>query len=461
MLRTLMSGKQPQQYFFGCTVRQLARLQGRICHTCMRPNSYQPFTGIQSTRHQHNQHSMKPLKLDGRTGEGGGQVIRVAIGLAALTTQPITITNVRGNREGGGLKSQHVTSIQWLAEATDADVEGLSVGSKTLTFIPRRSPTELLQRNIKVSAVQGAASTLLILQAILPFLVFAGNEKGDPVELEISGGTNVSFSLSYEYLDQVLLPSLEERFGIQVERELKRRGWSLGPQSRGCIRVKLFPIPVGQKLRFKAAEPHNFPESYEIKSVDVSLVVPGHAHEKFQEILVKDLGTLFPGSDVKFKLVEDSQADSRWYILLVAHSISGLRWGKDILRSMPKKTKSKDLFLSQVSSSLCRDLYQEVSLGGHVDEHLQDQLVCYQALCEGYSSFPRGELPDDASSSVLIDAMGNLDLNGSRMRKEKKHEPFGNGNLHSQTARWVVSELLPSVEVFNKGDIFKGAGVAL
>lgn len=43
----------------------------------------------------------KPIELDGRTGEGGGQLVRVAIGLAALTSQPVKITNVRGNRQGG------------------------------------------------------------------------------------------------------------------------------------------------------------------------------------------------------------------------------------------------------------------------------------------------------------------------------------------------------------------------
>lgn len=45
---------------------------------------------------------MNPVELDGRTGEGGGQVVRVAIAIAALTGQAVTITNVRGNRERGG-----------------------------------------------------------------------------------------------------------------------------------------------------------------------------------------------------------------------------------------------------------------------------------------------------------------------------------------------------------------------
>ena len=43
----------------------------------------------------------KPIELDGTTGEGGGQLVRVAVGLSALTSQPVRIVNVRGNREGG------------------------------------------------------------------------------------------------------------------------------------------------------------------------------------------------------------------------------------------------------------------------------------------------------------------------------------------------------------------------
>ncbi|KAM0228116.1 hypothetical protein ACHAPO_010952 [Fusarium lateritium] len=405
---------------------------------------------------------MKLVELDGRTGEGGGQVVRVAIAIAALTGQAVTIANVRGNRDrGGGLKSQHVTSIQYLTEVTDADVDGLSVGSKTVTFVPRRTPTELHQRNIKVSAESGSASTLLILQAILPFLVFAGNDSEEPVELQISGGTNVSFSLSFEYLDQILLPTLEERFGIQVERTLERRGWSMGPQSRGQISLKFHPLKIGQSLRYKAPEKLKYPQSCEVKSVGVSMVVPGSVHEKLQASLTKDLEELFPSTEICFKLTEDTNLDSRWYILLVAHSTSGIRWGHDWLGSLPKKTNNRDRFTDQVSKQLCRGLYKETEVGGQVDVHLQDQMVVFQALCEGSSSFPRRDGPDESSSGALIDDMGNIDIGDDRMRKEKTHEPFGYGSLHSQTARWVASEMLPNVEFYNKGDLVKGAGISM
>lgn len=49
--------------------------------------------------------AMKLIVLDGRTGEGGGQLVRLAVALAAITSQPVKIANVRGNRPKGGGQS--------------------------------------------------------------------------------------------------------------------------------------------------------------------------------------------------------------------------------------------------------------------------------------------------------------------------------------------------------------------
>ncbi len=59
--------------------------------------------------------SNKIVKLDGRIGEGGGQLLRVAVALAAVTGTPIRIDNVRGNREGkrGGGKVQSSILCSW------------------------------------------------------------------------------------------------------------------------------------------------------------------------------------------------------------------------------------------------------------------------------------------------------------------------------------------------------------
>lgn len=49
------------------------------------------------------------LKIDGCYGEGGGQLLRTTVALAAITGTEITITNVRARRANPGLAVQHLT----------------------------------------------------------------------------------------------------------------------------------------------------------------------------------------------------------------------------------------------------------------------------------------------------------------------------------------------------------------
>jgi RNA 3'-terminal phosphate cyclase (ATP) len=363
------------------------------------------------------------------------------------------------------LKSQHVTAIEYLAKATAADVTGLSVGSHTLEFRPRLKPSALVEgkdRTIKISADSPAASTLLIFQAVFPFLLFAGTEKGEPITLEISGGTNVSFSLSYEYLDQVLLPTLQGAFGISVERKLHSRGWSLGKLQRGKVTFSFTPLKPGEtlKLREEGSIYGGSPgRDVEIEEVDVSMIVPAEMHEPLTDALVANLEELFPGAKVNFKIIEDSGAESRVYVLLVAKS-GALRWGSDTLSSMPKKSKGNSgprptiSFCEDISRRIAKKLFDEVATGGVVDEFLQDQLVIFQALSEGRTSFPRGE----SDGGGLEQAVENLEID-ERMRKDRTDKPFGEGSMHTTTARWVTAQLLPSVAWYNRGRICEGVGM--
>ncbi|KAL2269094.1 hypothetical protein VTJ83DRAFT_3940 [Remersonia thermophila] len=418
------------------------------------------------------------IELDGQTGEGGGQLVRIACALAAVATQPVRIINVRGNRgdgpRGGGLKSQHVTAIDYLAKATGADVDGLSIGSRTLEFRPQLRPSSLAGgRNIKIAADSPAASTMLIFQALFPFLLFAGNDKNEPITLDISGGTNVSFSLSYEYLDQVLLPALQDGFGVQVERKLLARGWSLGRQQRGRVQFKFKPLKPGEALTpregYAFAREGPVPVVEDVERIDVSMIVPGHMLDLMRDALVGDLDQLFPEVDVEFKVEEDSGAESRIYVLLVAHA-GNVRWGRDVLTSRSKKPASRKggsggaqtaiSLCATLSRKLVKELYEEISTGGVVDEHLQDQLVVFQALAEGRTSFPRGDAKDGLEFKMeRLDIAGNG--NGT-MRKEKADKPFGDGSMHTTTARWVTAQVLPAgVAWYNKGAICEGVGMRM
>ncbi|OIW31133.1 EPT/RTPC-like protein [Coniochaeta ligniaria NRRL 30616] len=400
----------------------------------------------------------KPILLDGRTGEGGGQLVRLAVSLSAVSGQPIRITHVRGNRQGGrggGLKAQHVAAITYLAHATDAETVGLEVGSHTLEFRPRRKPSELPERVVKIEAETAAASALLVFQAVLPFLLFAGREEGEgPVEVRITGGTNVAWSLSWEYADQVLLPVLEEWFGVRVERGLVRRGWSAGGTERGECWFRVWPLGGGERLRVREGVRYG-KEDFEVRWVDVSILTPRGMHEELQNAVVRGLEDLLPRAEVRFKVVEDTGKESRVYVLLVARSET-LRWGRDVLTSVPKKKKKNGQgdFAEFTARKVCEELYEELEGRGTVDEFLQDQLVVFQALAEGRTSFPRSGDRD------LEEELADLTI-GDQIRREKAQEPFGEGSTHTKTARWVTAELLGGVEWYSKGRVCQGVGMRM
>ena len=335
-----------------------------------------------------------------------------------------------------GLKAQHVASIEWLAKATKAKVTGLVVGSKTIDFMPLLSPKDLDDRNIKVQA-QSAASLLLVFQAILPFLLFAGDADDSPLTVTIQGGTNVSWSLSFEYLDQVLLPALE-RFDIKIERHLEFRGWSHGTPQVGSAKFKLVPFAPGRTIKSP-----NWPlERGTITKIDVSIIVPSDMQSPLRKYLLTEIGRVFPGVEANIFLVEDSKHRARLYTLLVAHTTTGLRFGRDWLYDKTTKNKSVEDLSTEIARKTVNELDKELQRGGVVDEYLQDQLVVFQALAEGKSSIP---FSSEAISS-------------GRDRVDRTDEPFGDGSMHTMTARWVTSQLLPQSKWIDKGRICEGIG---
>ncbi|CCD54050.1 similar to RNA 3'-terminal phosphate cyclase [Botrytis cinerea T4] len=354
--------------------------------------------------------SQKLVKLDGRTGEGGGQF----------------------GKRNGGLKSQHVSAIKWLAKITSAETSGCFVGSKTIEFKPSSSHHYTVDRDINIDA-NSASSILLVLQAILPVLLFANNAAALPIRLSIKGGTNGSFSLSYEYLDQVLLPTLE-RFGIYVERQLKVRGWSHGPLKLGHAEFKIHPTPLGQSLKVP-----NWPtERGSVKEIDISILVLETLQEPLETSLATHIKQRFPEAKINIVLRENTH---RIYTLLVAHTSTGLRFGRDWLYDRKTKDRTPEDISADIAEKVVEDLNAEFEKGGLVDEYLQDQLVIFQALADGRSTILGHELSPDLKS-----------------RPDRTDEPFGDGSKHTTTARWVANQMLPHLKWYDNGQTCEGVG---
>ena len=79
----------------------------------------------------------KVIAIDGSAGEGGGQVLRTALTLSALTGQAVEVRNIRAGRPRPGLQPQHLAAVQAAAAICQAEVSGAELDSETLRFAPQ------------------------------------------------------------------------------------------------------------------------------------------------------------------------------------------------------------------------------------------------------------------------------------------------------------------------------------
>jgi RNA 3'-terminal phosphate cyclase (ATP) len=388
----------------------------------------------------------KAVQLDGTTLEGGGQLLRLAACLSALTRTPISITRIRGNRSGGGgLKLQHLKAVEWLADACDAAVDGGQVGSRSLSFAPnphvreshlQMSPNQLLttkkpakSRRLRSEIdITTPGSITLVLQAVLPFLLFtnaANHQPGRPFALTIRGGTNVGQSPSFDYVAHVLVPTLA-RLGLPaVTATLEKRGWNTG---RACVGSARFVVAAPRPGRRLAA--FEMRERGEVRSVFAKIIAPPACRRPIADDVRARVADAL-GAEVGVEVEsEDSRDAKRLYLLLVAATANGFRLGRDWL--FDERIRNPLDAAARLAKKVVGDLVREVEHGGCVDEFMRDQIVVFRALAEGRCEVDVGRGED-----------------GAHVRP----------SLHARTAEWVAGQVL-GVGVGEDG-VKEGCGYAV
>ena len=79
------------------------------------------------------------IKIDGSHGEGGGALLRTALSMSILTQQPVQIDGIRTGTKYIGLDVEDLTLIKCLQDLCNADVSGLTHGSLSILFSPKRA----------------------------------------------------------------------------------------------------------------------------------------------------------------------------------------------------------------------------------------------------------------------------------------------------------------------------------
>ena len=169
------------------------------------------------------------IPIDGAQGEGGGQVLRTALALSAVTGQGFEITNIRARRARPGLRPQHLAAVRAASLICQAKVGGAFDGSPDMRF----EPGAMTSGRFRFEIATAGAATLVMQTIVAPLGTTA-----EASQVEVTGGTHVPSSPSYDYLARHWT-AVVARLGLRARFELVRAGFY--PPGGGEIRAEVEP----------------------------------------------------------------------------------------------------------------------------------------------------------------------------------------------------------------------------
>jgi len=298
------------------------------------------------------------LEIDGSFGEGGGQILRTSLSLSCLFEQPFKMSNIRKGRKRPGLMPQHVTCVKAAAEISDAEVSGDSVGSLELTFRPRKVRADDYSFDIGT-----AGSTSLVLQALLPALLFTRTTS----TLTIRGGTHVPFSPTFNFISDVFLPTLCT-LGMEVKTHIESYGFY--PRGGGKVRFIISPCHGLKGANFtRRGELMRLEGVSAVGNLPISIAI------RQKEALMSYLAEF----ETAMISAEVNTPGRGTFIFLKAQYGDTLA-GFSALGERGKRAE-------QVGEEAAREFLDYHRSGKAIDHHMADQIVLYLALADGESNF--------------------------------------------------------------------------
>ena len=306
-------------------------------------------------------HSANVIDVDGSYGEGGGQILRTAVAFSSILGRPVRVSKIRAGRDVPGLRQQHLSALQTLAEIFRGELHGADVGSSEISFSPGRAGATAISVDMKT-----AASVTLLLQAVIPAVALAGSR----VELEVRGGTDVPWSPTFDYFSTVVKPAYG-LLGVEFEASASRRGYY--PRGGGRVSVKVGPCASLRAVDLVSAG---------AGSTRADLVsrcgrLPRHVAERQLEAMARILSA--SGVEVGDKSLGEEETDSPGSSVLASVTGGGRLIGADCLGAKGRSAE-------EVGGRAAEGLVSAVRSGAAVDSNLADMIAPLLSLAQRRSS---------------------------------------------------------------------------
>jgi RNA 3'-terminal phosphate cyclase (ATP) len=297
------------------------------------------------------------LAIDGAQGEGGGQILRTALCLAAVRGQGFELTRIRAGRTRSGLRPQHLAAVRAAALACGARVGGAFEGSPDLRFEP--GPVAAGEFRFEI-ATAGAAT--LVLQTVIPALATAAAGS----RVSVTGGTHVPASPSFDYLARHWRAVVGE-LGLSARFELVCAGFY--PPGGGEIAAGVEPWPRPAPLAWEERGALR-----EVRGISGSARLRGDVAQRQRDA-------------AQARLWEERRIEAAWDVAEVKGASPGSFL---LLEAVFERSRAafgflgeKGLRAERLGDRAARQLLRFLESEGATDPHMADQLALPLAVGGG------------------------------------------------------------------------------
>ncbi len=311
------------------------------------------------------------IEIDGSFMEGGGQIIRTAVALSAITGKSCRIEKIRAGRPNPGLQAQHMTAVRSVAKICSGETDA-SMGATSLTF----RPGEIKGGRYEIDIGTAGAISLVLQSVILPSI-----HAEHPTRLEIKGGTHVRWSPSMDYMQHVFCYWMK-KIGLDVSFSIDRHGFY--PKGGGIVTAKINPgNPKSLDLTVRGDLVGH--EAVSIASTDLQKA-------EVAERQLKRIEKTFPLSRRNIAYFQTASPGSAIHLSSIYENcVLGAS-------SIGERGKSAE----KVGEEAANELKRSTESGACFDLHMADQILPFLAFAKSNSRIKVAEITGHVRTNIWV-----------------------------------------------------------